>query len=85
MSRVFQYHQFNILPQFYGYQPVDEVIRRSQTGVARSGNATGFNPWLFTFYIVVIYTLIASLSQAGIRPSGNNLVNFYTCKIMHAD
>lgn len=39
---------FNILPQFYGFQPVDEVIRRSRTGVARSGNATGFNPWLFT-------------------------------------
>jgi len=38
---------FNILPQFYGFRPVDEVIRRSRTGLARSGNATGFNPWLF--------------------------------------
>ena len=44
---------FNILPQFYGFQPVDEVIRRSRTGIARSGNATGFNPWLFTDNLIL--------------------------------
>jgi hypothetical protein len=40
---------FNIQPQFYGFQPVDEVIRQRLTGEARTGYAAGFNPWLLTY------------------------------------
>jgi hypothetical protein len=39
---------FNVPPQFYGFQPADEVIQRSRTGEARSGYATEFNPWWLT-------------------------------------
>ena len=39
--------EFNLLLQFYGFKPVDEVIRRSRTGVARSSNTTNINPKQF--------------------------------------
>jgi hypothetical protein len=41
-------NSFNIQPQFYGFKPVDEVIRQRRAGEARTGYATGFNPWLLT-------------------------------------
>jgi len=40
--------QFNIQPQFYRFQPVDEVIRQRRAGEAPTSYATGFNPWLLT-------------------------------------
>lgn len=43
--------KFNTLPQFYGFQPIDEVIRGGGQALLVLENASGFNPWKFTFFI----------------------------------
>jgi hypothetical protein len=35
---------FNVPPQFYGFQPVEEVIAKGRRANPDPGNATGVNP-----------------------------------------